>query len=237
MGLQQPECVGLVNLVVSFPMWEAILAYRVLARVNKGFEEINYGIFPIPPAAPTGVVGAGATSGRFGFSWAVLPAERRSDMWWFDDTDKLLQVKIRVSPFLLRNFIFIAVGTQEAQFLGIATADDTVPSDFGFWRGTIELPILPYMHIEMSSYNHTNFNLIGDVRFEYGEYRVELIKDAELLWKLMTKRELAHWLTLPGEIKIPTQPFSKSYDIEQPIPLSRDIGEVRKAVKEIFGGT
>lgn len=221
-------------LVVSFPMFQGILAYRILARVNKGFETINYGVLPIPAAAPTGVVAAGASSGRFGFPWAVLPAERRVDMWWFDHRDKLIQLRMRISPFLLRNFLYLAVGTQEAQFMSIATADETVPSDFGYWRGTLELPVLPFMHFEMSSFNYTNMNLIGDVRFEYGEYTVELIRDPRLLFDLMNRRELAHWMTFPGEVKIPTDPFSRGYNIAQPIPLSKDPAEVTRSVAQFM---
>lgn len=220
-------------------MWSGILAYRILARVNKGFEKINYGILPIDgdgDGTNDGLVMAGLTSGRFGFSWAILPGERRPDMWWFDNRKKLMHVRIKISPFLLRNFIFLAVGVQPMNFMGIAVADDTIPSDFGYWRGTFELPILPFMHFEMSSFNHTNMDLYADVQFEYAEYRVELIRDPLLLFNLMNRKIQAHWLTFPGEVQIPTDPFVRAYKIEQPIPLSKNLDEVRESVAKFMGG-
>lgn len=232
-------------LVISYPMWQGILAYRILARVNKGFEKLNYGVLPVDPTATgvaTGIMLANAYSGAFAWAWAPLPIlARRTDMWWFDNKDKLIQARWRISPYVLRNFLFLWTGTQSAQFEGILTADPTVPSDFGYWRGTIELPILPFMHIQMGCYNHTNMNLIADARFEYAEYNAELIRDPNLLFKLMNRigdrstRE-AHWMTYPGEVKIPTDPFSRAYNIVQPIPLSKDLQTVREDVAEYFGG-
>ena len=226
-------------IVVSFPMFRGILAYRVMARVNKGFEKINYGALPIPTAVPwaarTGLVPANSNSGPFPWPWAVLPAERQTDMWWFDNNDKLVSSRWKISPYMLRNFLFLAVGTQEIVYLGIATADATMPSDFGYWRGTLELPILPYMHMQMSCFNMTNMDLLADVSFEYAEYAIELIRDPQLLWELMTRRKRAHWQTYPGEIRIPTDPFVRAYHIQQPIPLSRNLDEVRRSVMEFMG--
>lgn len=226
-------------LVISFPMWRGILAYRILARINKGFEKINYGVLPLDPTdsgVNDGQILANTTSGRFAFSWAILPAEQRNDMFYFDNKDKIKHVRIKVSPYILRNFFFLAVGVQQATYQGIAVADDTIPSDFGYWRGTFEIPILPYMHMQMSSYNHTNMNLIGDIQFEYGEYTVELIKDPGLLFDLMNRRIWAHWMTYPGETVIPTDPFTRAYGIDQPIPLSKSMEKVRASVAKYMGG-
>lgn len=234
---------GFVNpnqfLVVFFPMWQGILAWRVLGRVNMGFEKINYGVLPLDgdgDGVIDGIVPANSSSGRFAFPWAVLPTERATDMFWFDNRDKLKHVKIKISPYLLRNFFFLAVGVQEANYQGMAVADDTVPSDFGYWRGTFEIPVLPYMHFQMSCYNHTNMDLIGDVEFEYGEYMVELVDDPLLLFNLMNRKEWAHWMNWPGETKIPTDPFVRSYNIEQPIPLSKRLEDVRRSVAEFMSG-
>jgi len=217
-------------------MFQGILAYRILARTNKGFEKINYGALPLPNwAARTGLIAANSSSGRFLWSWGVLPAERQTDMWWFDNNDKIVASRWKVSPYMLRNFLFLAVGTQEIVYLGIATTDDTVPSDFGYWRGEIELPVLPYMHMQMSSFNMTNMAILADVAFEYAEYNVELIRDPVLLYNLMTRRERAHWMTYPGETRIPTDPFVRAYKIQQPIPLSRNLDEVRRSVMEFMG--
>lgn len=215
------------------------MAYRIRARINKGFEKINYGILPVDgdgDGVNDGIVVANASSGRFSFSWTALPVERRTDMWWFDNKDKLLQVRIKASPYMFRNFLFLATGVQEAQFLGVVVADETVPTDFGYWRGTIELPVIPFMHMQMSSFNPTNMTLIGDVQFEYAEYVADLVRDPELLWKIMNRKELAHWLTFPGETKIPTDPFTRAYNIVQPIPLSKNLEDVRRSVAEFMGG-
>ena len=223
-------------LVVSFPMFQGILAYRVVARVNAGFENINYGALPLPNfAARTGLIAAGASSGRFLWPWDVLPAERQTDMWWFDNNAKIMQVRWNIRPLMLRNFLFLAVGTQEAVYMGIAVADDAVPSDFGYWRGSIELPVLPYMHIQMSSYNNTNMAILADASFEYAELQVELVRDPTLLWELMTRRRRAHWMTYPGETRIPTDPFVRAYDIQQPIPLSNRLEVVRREVAQFMG--
>jgi len=217
-------------------MFQGILAYRVVARVNTGFERINYGALPLPNwAARTGLIAANASSGRFLWPWGVLPAERQTDMWWFDNNNKLIISRWNIRPLMLRNFLFLAVGTQEIVYMGIATADDTVPSDFGYWRGSIELPVLPYMHIQMSSFNMTNMDILADASFEYAELQVELVRDPVLLWELMTRRKRAHWMTYPGEIRIPTDPFVRAYDIQQPIPLTRSLDVVRREVAQFFG--
>jgi len=224
-------------LVVSFPQWNGILAYKVLARTNKGFEELNYGALPVSFSGHTsGVIPANNRTGSFKISWTRLPTERATDMFWYDDPSKLLHVKLDIKPFMLRKYLYLTEGIQQVRYLGVVTADPSMGDDFGYWRGEKELIILPFMHIAFDVYNKTNMDLRTYLRIKYGEYKVEFIKDADLLFNLMTRKIRAYWFTYPGEIPFPTDPFVRAYNINQPFPLRTEKSQVQTDVGIILAG-
>jgi len=229
-------------LVVYFPMWKGLLAYRVIGRVNQGFEKIERGTLPFTVTKdgttyPEGVIPGEYYSPKYKISWNILPEERRTDMFWYDDPNRLLHVYLKFHPTrLIRNYIFITEGTQQARYLDVVTADPTQPSDFGFWRGEIELVVLPYMHIAFQQYNNTNMNLRTYLSIKYGEYKVELIKEPKLLWEFMTRKRVAHWVTYPGEVQFIPDCFRRSYGLSQPFPLRTRLEEVVEDLKAINPG-
>jgi len=209
-------------LVVYFPQWEGLLGYRIRARVNKGFEVINYGPLPIPD----GIAKGNTNTGVFKLRWDILPIERREDMFWYDIPSKLLHVYLDFHPFILRNYLYLTEGIQQARYLGLVTADSKTGSDFGYWRGEIELVILPFMHIAFDCFNKTNMNLYTYLRIKYGEYLIELITEPKELFGLMTRKIPAHWVSYPGQVPFPVDPFQRAYGISKPFPLRKTLEEV-----------
>jgi hypothetical protein len=115
------------------------------------------------------------------------------------------------------------------------------PSDFGFWRGTKELVVLPYMHIQFEVANMTNLDLYTYAKILYGEYLVQLVKDPKTLYELMNrlgdyKTRNAYWFTFPGQIRFVKEPFERGYGLQQPFPLSTSLEQVTADVAKILGG-
>jgi len=219
-------------IVLSFPMWRGILGYRVVSRVNKGFEDINYG----PLNITDGISDGNKATGTFKFKWDVLPLERREDMFWYDNPAKLLHVFIDIHPLILRNYCYITEGVQQARYLGLVTTRPEEGYDFGYWRGEKEFFFLPFMHVAFQCYNKTNMNLYTYCKLKYGEYIVDFITEPSMLLNLMTRKQLAYWYTFPGEVAFPTDPFRRSYKIMQPFPLQTTLEEVRTDVGIILAG-
>ncbi len=232
-------------LVLSFPQWKGILGFRVVARVNEGYERINYGPLPVAGVLVghgnvAGVVDGPSASGPFSFSWAILPPEQRPDMFWYDKPERLLHVKkLDIVPYTLRKFMWLTTGTQQANYLQEAPADPRTPTDFGFWRGTKEIVFMPYMHVQFEMANMTNMDLYTYARMIYGEYLIDMIEDPLTLYNLMNRKgeyaeRNAYWFTYPGETRFVAEPFQRGYNIKQPFPIRTKFSEVQRDVKAIL---
>ena len=231
-------------LVCSFPQWSGIVAYWIYGRANAGFEEINYGPLNIAGinSAIAGVSDGGTSSGAFSFNWNILPQEFRADMFWYDRPERLLHIKkLDMIPYQLRKYMWLTTGVQQANYLQEAPAQPATPSDFGFWRGSKELVVLPYMHIQFEVANMTNMNLYTYAKMVYGEYLVQLVTDPKILWELMNRKgdyatRNAYWFTFPGQIRFVKEPFERGYGIQQPIPISRNLEQVMANTQIILAG-
>jgi len=210
---------GLVNennyLVVYFPATGTAIPFRVLARVNKGFEVFDYGSLPItttttlssydggtvtPPA--NGVLPARSYTPDLAFpaiSGTPLTSVRdTSDIWYLDenDRDSLFHVKMFVYPPIIRTDIRIPTNVAQLRFqknrvvIGVVTV-------FGFARGALEFIRLPYLRYGLRFGNDTNLDLYTFVRFIYAEYVVEIPKDSDVIADILLKRVPSYWLTMP----------------------------------------
>ena len=192
-------------LVVYFPFENAILPLRVVKRLNAGLEEFYYG--PIPYTASgheTGVVPANSTTSEFTFSYARLVPEVAADMWFFTDENKVYHVHVFIEPaYLLRCFVRIPYGTTHYDFRGVTPSEGLAKEiEFGFFRGYKEMVFLPHIKVGWIIANTTNIDLRTYVKFIYGEYETEFVRDPEVIWDIMIKKIPAHWVTFGGKIPI-----------------------------------
>jgi hypothetical protein len=210
---------GLVNensyLVVYFPATGTAIPFRVLARVNKGFEVFNYGPLPIttttalssydggtvtPPAS--GVMPARSYTPDLAFpaisGTPLVNARDTSDIWYLDenDRDRLFHVKMFVYPPIIRTDIRIPINVTQLRFqkervvIGVSTV-------LGFTRGALEFIRLPYLRYGLRFGNDTNLNLYTFVSFIYAEYVVEVPRDADVIADILLKRVPSYWFTMP----------------------------------------
>jgi len=181
-------------LVVYLTDYGGILAYRVLGRVNVGYEHFEYG--PIPVAYDghaKGVIPSETKTDSITFPYQPLAPEIRPDMWWYEEPDKLFHVIAKILPPFLRFFLEIP---QTIVPITFRTITSDLKKDFGFTRFEIETIFLPRIHYGWVFYNPTNIDLYTWVHFLYGEYLVELIRKPETIFDLMIGRIPAHWVTL-----------------------------------------
>jgi hypothetical protein len=217
---------GLVNensyLVVYFPATGTAIPFRVVSRVNKGFEAFDYGPLPItttmflasydggtvsPPAS--GVLPARSYTSDLAFpaipGTPLANVRDTSDIWYLDenDRDRLFHVKMLVYPPVIRIDIRIPASVAQLRFqkdraiIGV----DTV---LGFARGVLEFIRFPYLRYGLRFGNDTNLSLYTFVRFIYAEYVVEIPRDEELIANILSRKVPSHWLTMPISYKDPS---------------------------------
>ena len=224
------------HLVLYFPAWKGIVPIRVIHRVNKEYERYNYGPAPIqfsgfpagvmPPAVidPTSDVPVvPSVTTPFTFPNPLLPPEISTDMWYFTESEMLFHVKAYIKPYLLRGRLQVPTGTTHVTFhAGRVTA--TSPYEFGYFRGVKEMIFIPNIHVGWILENKTNMAFLTSVVFEYAEYKIELVKEPEVVFELMTKKLPAYWFVWGGEEKFRDDPFRvawKYYPIKRFPPYKR----------------
>lgn len=187
-------------LAVYFPSVRGFVPFRVLYRENQGYEKFNYGPLPVSfPGYEAGVIPAGQTTDSITFPYYELPEEQRVDMFYYTEPGRLIHAHIYISPILLRGLVEIPKGSKTYSYLDKVTQDLT--KDFGFFRGYKEMIFLPKIHIGWKFYNPTNLDLRTNLHIVYGEYRVELVKEADVIYEIMTKKHPAYWIVYGGKYR------------------------------------
>jgi len=87
---------------------------------------------------------------------------------------------------------------------------------FGYSRGSIEDNPLPKLHYGYRFGNDSNLSVYTGVDFTYGEYVVEIPKDAELIFNILTRRVPSYWVTMPIAVYDDSirRAFTETYGIE-----------------------
>lgn len=195
---------GLVedNKVISIyiPSVDAILPLRVIYRENRGYEEFNYGPIPVSFSGyEDGVIPAEQETSTIMFRYTKLPPELAEDMFYYTESGKLIHARIKISPILLRVMTEVPLGSKVYSFQDKVTQGLT--EDFGWFRGEIEMVFLPKIHVGFRFYNPTNLDLRTNVHITYAEYRVEVVKDVDILYKIVTKQYPAYWISFGGKYR------------------------------------
>jgi hypothetical protein len=212
------DSLGLVRsgdyLTVFIPATESAIVFRVKSRVNEGREVFNYGPLPITAntSLPTyegtsttvpadGVLPARAYV-RDGISFPFLTGMEnvytKSDIWYLseDDRDRLFHVKMYVYPPIIRTDVQIPSKITQGRFQRERVITG-VDSELGFNRGFIEVIHLPMVDYGYRFGNDTNLNLKTFVKFVYGEYLIEIPRNADLIFDIITRKVPSYWITLP----------------------------------------
>jgi len=228
------------HFLVHLPAWDAVLPFRIKARVNKGAERLNYGPVPFTfPGYPEGVILEMNTTDPFTFKDITgrYPPERAADMFWFPEPDILLHAYVDIRPHLFRIYQWIPSGVKQIRLIRLVTFEPgsaTVPpSDFGYSIGVKEQVFLPNIHIDWQIRNQTNMRLRTNVYIRYAEYKVELVKDPATVFNLIVGKIPAYWQTFVVETRFPEgeRLFEQIYKIK-PIPFYREY-ERERALREI----
>ena len=197
------------HLVAFIPSTSKALVFRVKSRVNRRYEQLNYGGLPLTSGTtlPTfeggsvsvpadGVIPARAYT--TGLMFPMSGAFDSSDMWYTpeDYRDRLFHVIQHVTPAFLRVDVQIPIAVTQGRFQKdkIVTGVD---KDFGFARGSYEIVHLPKVHYGYRYGNDTNVPLYTFVKFVYAEYIIETPKNSSLIFDILTRRIPSHWVTLP----------------------------------------
>jgi len=198
-------------LTVVLPAYGA-LVFRVKTRTNRGYEKLPYGPLPLSSgdALPT-YEGASATvpadgvlparAYTTGLSFPLDGAYDETDMWYTteDYRERLFHVIQKVTPAFLRVDVQIPKAVTQGRFQRdkVITGVDT---DFGFARGELEVVHIPRLRYGFRYGNDTNLNVYTMVNFVYAEYIVEIPKDPNLIFDVLTRRVPSHWITLPVNV-------------------------------------
>jgi hypothetical protein len=201
------------HLVVYIPATAKALVFRVKSRVNKGFEKLHYGPVPLPkdtplpsylggviPVPADGVMPATAyIPSGFGISFpTALDVFEKTDMWYIpvEWRERLFHVIAEFTPRFLRVDVEIPKGVTQRRFQKDKVTVG-VDKTFGFTRGKIEVVHFPGIHYGYRFGNDTNLNVWTSVDFTYAEYIIEIPKDAEMIFNILTRKVPSYWLTMP----------------------------------------
>jgi hypothetical protein len=255
--LEVADSYGLVpegeHLTVFLPATSKAFVFRVKSRVNRGFERFHYGPLPLPanlplpsyiggniPVPANGVMPATAYT-DVGLSFPLSGAFDETDMWYIPKEwgERLFHVKAQITPSWLRVELQIPKGVSQRRFqrekisLGVEKL-------FGYSRGFIETIHFPNLHYGYRFGNDSNLTVYTGVDFTYGEYIVEIPKDSDLIFNILTRRTASYWLTLPlsvydAQIK---RAFLETYGIEgftiYPVTeRSKAVSEYNALLKEV----
>jgi len=212
-------------LVVEIPAYESFIPFKVKYRVNRGYERIDYG--PIPTTSGTSyptLDGGTATVPEDGVMPAmaymptsdpiVFPASGvgltygvsdTDDMFYISEKDfdnRVIHLHASFSPSWLRIVVDMPRSTLQGMYQK-ATLD--INMGMGFRRGGIETVILPAVKIGWRFANDTNMDVYTVARFVYGEYVVDIVNDAEMVFNLGVGKVKAKRVVLP--VNVPSYDF------------------------------
>ena len=199
-------------LTIYIPAANKALLFRIKST-NK-YTTMNYGALPFSSGdtLPTydggsasvpadGVMPARAYT-ETGISFPMSGAYDETDMWFLPSKeyrDRLFHVHMFVTPAWLRVDVQIPKGVWQSRFQRdkIITG---IEKDFGFNRGYIEVIHLPGIHYGYRFGNDTNMPVYTFVKFIYGEYVVEIPRDVDLIFNVLTRRVTSYWYTMPVQV-------------------------------------
>lgn len=187
-------------LVVHYPFEGGFWAWRVVSRYHKGANRFNYGVAPVnnyivPPY--------GFTT-EFKFTFGRLPPEKAPDMFYFEDTNKLIHAYIKFHPSPPLKAFMCLPEVQPAQAFRGVVADPARDDDFGFFRW-IELIVPPKLHISFRLSNGSNMTLVPYVEMHVEEYKVRKVTDLEVLKSIADRKVKAYEWTIPSLQKLPDE--------------------------------
>ena len=196
-------------LVMYFTGEKRALVFRVLAIQNRGYEKFCYGPLPLRSDSTVYGLDGGATSvpadgvlpGRSYTSDLTFPlsgAYDPNDMWFLPEElgDRIFHVIQRVTPSFIKIAVNIPWGVNQIRFQKDKVVGG-VTKDFGFSRGELETIHVPKVKYGFVYANDTNMSVYTYVEFTYGEYIIEIPRDPELIFAVLTKKVPAYWYTVP----------------------------------------
>lgn len=200
-------------MVVYIPETRKALVHRVVGKANVLDSVINYGPLPVK---------AGDTMPTYDGGQATVPADGviparaysrngngirfpQSGAWDVNDMfytpaeyrETMTHVIVDVWPSVLRLDLQIPTGSDQGKFqrsnisTGISNLFGALP------RGRIETAFIPEVVYAFMVGNDTNVPFRTAVRFTYGEYEIESVKNPYTILEILSGVRPASWLTLP----------------------------------------
>jgi hypothetical protein len=204
------------NFLVTFlPASEKAMVFRIRARANEGYERLAYGPLPLT---------SGTTLYTFEGGTATVPADGvmparsytpdsrlwtppasiaasvydSTDIWYIptDWNERLFHIKLSLTPKTLRTQLEFPKGTKQVAFQRDKIVL-TINSDFGFKYGELETVQFPGLHYGWYFANELNAPVYTYAEFTYAENIIEIPKEPQLIFDILTGKYPAHWITLP----------------------------------------
>jgi hypothetical protein len=207
-------CLENTFLVAYIPATNKAFVWNVKARMNKGYEIINYGPLPLTSGSTlTSYDGGSITvpaNGILpmrsftpnGITFPLANAYDSTDMWFLKERDyseRVFHVIMDVSPSFIRIDVQAPIGTSLPRFQRDKITVG-VDKSFGWRRGEFENIHMPGVHEGYRFGNDSNVAVYTNVRFIYGEYIIQTPRDPNLIFDILNSRIPAKWVTLPFTI-------------------------------------
>jgi len=197
-------------LVCFIPPTGKALVFRVKAVANRAYPDFAYGALPLSSGDSLSSYDGGSVSvpadgvipargyTREGKAFPLSGVYDESDMWFVpkDYNTRLFHVFQEVTPAFLRTDIQIPKDVNQTRFQR-GERMVGLQANFGFARGMLEVIHFPAIRYGYRWGNDSNLDLYTQVKFTYGEYVIEIPKDAELIFNVMTKKVPSYWYSLP----------------------------------------
>lgn len=217
---------GFVNegghLLLYYPCFNGVLGYKVISRLNKGFEVFNYGAINYTASGhEAGVVPNASATETYKFQWidTRLSGKERNNMFYFEESDRLIHLFMTIKPYVLMNYIYYPENVISVTYADKVTANPENGDRFGYFRERFEIVNIPYLEWSIATYNPTNMDLRTFVRFEYADYKVEFIADTDTLRRMWQEEIPVKKITIPAYSPFKHEAFRRAYGVDYPIGL------------------
>lgn len=199
------------------------IVYRIESIVNSNYPYFLYGQLPISQGEVESLFNGGSyitkQAGEIGpqsytqykqFASELLNVYDPSDMWYTDKSnrDEIFHIVQYIRPSWVMIEQQIPTGTNQSAFQngrvtgGIGQNGNT----FGFRRGIYETVQIPYIHYGWVYGNDTSMDITTQALFKYGEYKISIVTDPSLVFRILSRRVPSKEITLttasyPNELK------------------------------------
>lgn len=197
------------------------LVFRVLFRQVRPFKFGNVGY---------SISSSSGYTKRLGGTFAGRTIE---DLFYYEDSNTLVHVVLDVFPRVMIYPYWTPATLQGDYIYGATKLPAREDADWGWLEPPVEFMVVPKVNLDFRFYNPYGTETLNPyVKFWYGEYEVQWIKDVPTIRDVLAKRYRPEpkWFTIYGFRLIDYDFKDALKTIDRPIPVNATEAQIRDIV-------